>query len=335
MIRRLLVLPLIAVAALATGCGERQEDLGGKPGKTEKLTLLLDWTPNADHAPIYAAKASGAFERAGLDVEIKTPSDPTAALKLVESGKVDLAISYEPDLLLARDKGARIAAVAALVQKPLTSLMSLNKDIKSVKDLRGKTVGTAGIPYQSAYLKAIVAKAGLPVGSVKEIGVGFNLSQAMLTKKVDATLGAFWNVEGVELRRRGKRPWILPVDEAGIPEYQELVFVSQMDALRENGTKLRRFMQAMSEGTRSLQKDTEPTLDALLEADRGLDRKATEASLDATLPVFMPEDSEFPWGYMDTRKWERYGKWMLQNGLIDTEPTPTSLTNEYLPGAGV
>jgi hypothetical protein len=94
-------------------------------------------------------------------------------------------------------------------------------------------------------------------------------------------------------------------------------------------------MQAMSEGTRSLQKDTEPTLDALLEADRGLDRKATEASLDATLPVFMPEDSEFPWGYMDTRKWERYGKWMLQNGLIDTEPTPTSLTNEYLPGAGV
>lgn len=335
MTRRAIALALLTIAALISGCGERQEDLSGSAAKREKVTVLLDWTPNADHAPIYAAKATGAFERAGLDVELKVPSDPAAALKLVAGRKVDLALSYQPDLLLARDKGAKIAAVAALIQKPLTSLMSLDKDVRSVKDLRGKTVGTAGIPYQSAYLKAIVAAAGLPKDSVKEVGVGFNLSQAMLTKKVDATLGAFWNVEGVELRRRGKHPWILPVDQAGVPEYQELVFVGQMDALKENGTKLRRFMQAMSEGAKSVRADPQIAINALLAADDGLDRSATTASVKATLPVYMPESRKFPWGFMDTRKWESYGNWMLEQDLITNSPTPTSLTNEYLPGTGV
>ena len=332
--RPALLLATGLLTLLASGCGAKDDSGAGTPER-KRLSVLLDWTPNADHAPIYAAIASGAFERAGLDVKLRTPSDPAAALKLVAAKKVDLAISYQPDLLLARDKGLKVAAVGALVQKPLTSLMSLSKDVRSVRDLEGKTVGTAGIPYQSAYLRAIVRRAGVPRSKVKEVNVGFNLSAALVGKKVDATLGAFWNVEGVELRRRGKKPWILPVDEAGVPTYQELIFVGQMDELKTNGTVLRRFMQALSDGSSVLEDDPGPAIDALLKAAPALDRAATTASVKATLPVFRPEDERFPWGFMDGREWRRYGDWMVREKLIETPPTPTSLTNEFLPGRGI
>ena len=124
---------------------------------------MLDYFPNADHAGIYAAQAAGLYAKAGLDVKLQAPPDPSAPLKLLRAGRADLAISYEPELLLARDQGAEnLVGVAALVQAPLTSLMALPAaGVKSPADLAGKRVGTAGIPYQSAYLKTILEKAGV------------------------------------------------------------------------------------------------------------------------------------------------------------------------------
>ena len=161
-------------------------------------------------------------------MKVQTPSDPAAPLKLLEAGKVDLAISYEPELLIARDKGAKLVSVGAIAQVPLTTLMSLKRGFNGPRDLRGGRVGTAGIPYQSAYLQTILQRAGVPVDAVKETNVGFNLVPAMLSKRVDATLGAFWNVEGVQLKRQKRRPRILPVDHVGVPSYDELVLVARV-----------------------------------------------------------------------------------------------------------
>src|SRR6266511_3612499 len=199
---------LAALLLALAGCGEKQDTITAGGGTTRSLTLMLDYLPNPDHVGLYMALADGAFARAGLDVKVQTPSDPAAPLKLVEAGKADLAISYEPELLIARDKGAQLVSVGAIAQVPLTTLMSLKKGVQGPRDLRGGRVGTAGIPYQSAYLQTILQRAGVPVDSVKETNVGFNLVPAMLSKRVDATLGAYWNVEGVQLQRAGKRPHI-------------------------------------------------------------------------------------------------------------------------------
>jgi putative hydroxymethylpyrimidine transport system substrate-binding protein len=208
-VRRLAILPLLlTLTAVAAGCGERVEPV--RTPHAQPLRLMLDYLPNADHAGIYAADAEGDFAKVGLNVDIQTPSDPSAPLKLLAAGKVDLAVSYEPELMLARDKGQQLVAVGALVQKPLTSIMSVGKNgIKDPAQLKGKTVGTAGIPYQAAYLKAILAHANVDAASVKEVNVGFNLVPAMLSKRVDATLGAFWNVEGVQLARQKRDPSII------------------------------------------------------------------------------------------------------------------------------
>jgi hypothetical protein len=201
-------------------------------GQVHGLDLTLDWFPNPDHVAIYEAEAQGYLRAVGLDVRTRVPSDPSAPIKQVAAGRTDLAISYEPEVLLAREQGLPVVAVAALVQRPLTSLMATRKSgVRSVRDLRGKRVGTAGIPYQEAYLKTILQRANVPESSVKTTNVGASLLPAMLSGKVDATLGAFWNVEGVELRQRRQRPWIAPVDRLGVPDYDELVLVANSDKL--------------------------------------------------------------------------------------------------------
>ena len=241
------LLALVAVCALAlSACSEKEEPTATAKPKREKLTLVLDYFPNADHAGIYAAEATGAFERAGLDVDIQVPGDPSDPLKLVAAGRADVAISYEPELFLARDKGAELVGFAAIAQKPLTSIMALGSErIRRPADLAGKTVGTAGIPYQSAYLRTILEAAGVDPGSVKEVNVGFNLVPAMLSKKVDATLGAFWNYEGVQLAREKKDPSIIRMEQAGVPTYDELVLVASREQLGKRGKVHRRFVQAL------------------------------------------------------------------------------------------
>jgi putative hydroxymethylpyrimidine transport system substrate-binding protein len=340
MTRRLLPI-LLACAAVLSGCGEKSEPepggaAGGGPG--EPLRLMLDYFPNADHAGIYAAQETGAYEKAGLDVAITPPPDPSAPLKLLLAGKTDLAISYEPELLLARDKGAELVAVGALVQKPLTSLMAVGKaNVRTPQDLRGKRVGTAGIPYQSAYLKTILETAGVDPGSVKETNVGFNLVPAMLSGKVDATLGAFWNYEGIDLERRGRKPVIQRMERLGVPTYAELIFVARRrDLDAEFGARVRRFLQATARGHEALAADPKAGIDGLLEADEGLDRGLQEAVVKATLPVFFPADAERPFGYQEPSEWQRYADWMLEEGLIRRRQiAEQALTNEFLAGEGL
>jgi putative hydroxymethylpyrimidine transport system substrate-binding protein len=239
--------------------------------------------------------------------------------------------------MLARDAGATdLVAVGALVQKPLTSIIALPKSrIASARDLAGKRVGTAGIPYQSAYLKTIQAKNG--ISGIKETNVGFNLVPALLSGKVDAILGGFWNYEGVELQRANKHPVILRMDQLGVPTYDELILVGRKQDFNEAGaSRLRRFLQATSQGYRLLKTDPSIGVDALVKAGKGLDPAQETAAVQATLPAFFPTDTSKPWGYMDPSNWGDYEVWMRQNKLLTRPPTDAPpLTDEFLPGESV
>jgi putative hydroxymethylpyrimidine transport system substrate-binding protein len=325
----------LSAALMLSACGEKQDVL--EPSGSKRVELMLDYFPNADHAGIYAAQAGGHFEQAALDVVIRQPPDPAAPIKQVAAGRVDLAISYEPEVLRARDQGLRVVSVAAIVQKPLTSIISLPKaKIRKPADLEGKTVGTAGIDYQSAYLRAILTEAGADPASVKERNVGFGFSAALITGRVDATLGAFWNYEGTELRLRGKKPRIIRIEEAGVPTYNELVLVANEDALgRDNRDKIRAFIGALSRGTRDLRDDPDRAIEGLLDANPDLDAELQRAVVDVTLPLFFPPEGK-PFGWHDPEQWDAFSAWMKDSNLLENPPDPqASYDNGLLPGAGL
>ena len=332
--RRAVPLLLLALLAPLIGCGEKHDVL--EPSGSKQVSLMLDYFPNADHAGIYAAQAAGDFEQAGLKVDIRQPSDPAAPIKQVAAGRVDVAISYEPELMRARDQGLNVVAIGALIRGPLTSIISLPAaGIRKPADLKGKTVGTAGIDYQAAYLDTILDEAGVASDSVKRRNVGFGLVPALLTGKVDAVLGAFWNYEGVQLRLEGKRPRIIRMDEAGVPTYDELVLVANGDALKRDADKLRAFIGAISRGVRELRSDPDKGIEGLLEANPDLDPKLQRAAVKVTLPL-MEAPKGKPFGWQNPREWDAFGAWMQEKNLLEQAPdVPASFDNSLLPGSGL
>jgi putative hydroxymethylpyrimidine transport system substrate-binding protein len=330
---------LLACCALAlAACGSKQDATSSSGVKP--FTVMLDYFPNADHAPLYAAIANGYFRSVGLEVKPEIPAEPADPLKLLAAGKVEMAISYEPELLLARDQGMKVVSVGALVQRPLTSIIALpGKHVANVADLAGKRVGTAGIPYQAIELQTALRHAGVSPSSVQEVNVGFNLVPAMLSGKVAATLGGFWNYEAVQLQLLHKHPLVIPINEAGVPNYDELVLVVREDEAHRRGEDLRAFMQALTRGERAVRANPAAAAKLLLAANPSLEPKLQLESIKRTLPAAVPAKAGKPYGFQEPAQWESFGRWMYSHGLLKHNPERPGylppFTNEFLPGQGI
>jgi putative hydroxymethylpyrimidine transport system substrate-binding protein len=325
-----IALGVLALTFALAACGEKSE---GGSGERQSFSLTLDFYPNPDHAGIYMAQKLGYFEEAGLDVGIDAPSDPAAPVKQVAAGRTDLAISYEPEVALAREHGLDVVAVGALVNRPLTSLIWLKASgIKGVGDLGGRTIATAGIPYQDAFLKTILARVKLTPADVRSVNVGFGLLPALVGGSAQAMLGGYSNVEGVDLRERGKAPVVTPVDRLGVPTYDELVLVANREALEAEPEKFRLFLAALERGTIAAADNPGAATKAITEANPDLDPKLAAAEVKATLPLLGARSGDQPYGYMDPKEWEAFAGWMRDNGLIDSLPQAGELLDDgYLP----
>jgi putative hydroxymethylpyrimidine transport system substrate-binding protein len=336
-LRNVLALLATGCSLLAfTACGSKQDTIAAPSAKP--FTVVLDFFPNADHAALYSAIGHGDFRAVGLDVKPQAPAAPSEPLKLLAAGKADMAISYEPELLLARDEGLKLVSVGALVQRPLTSIIALPQSrVRKVADLAGKSVGTAGIPYQAAELKTAVQAAGADPARVKEVNVGFNLVQAMLTNKVAATLGGFWNYEAIQLQQIHKHPLTIPVDRAGVPTYNELVLVVREDEAHKRGQDLRAFLQALTRGEREVRANPAAAAALVVKANPSLEEKLQLASIQQTLPAAVPSEKGKPYGWQSPSAWAAFGRWMFSHALLKHDPNGglPPFSNEFLPGQGI
>lgn len=322
--------PLALLLVVVAGCGGTLRNAESSEG-LEKITLTLDWYPNADHAGIYAAQAGRFFEEAGLEVEIRQPSDPAAVLQLVAAGQSEFGVSYENEMTNAAARDVPVRSVMAIMQEPLNSIISLEEmRITSPKDLAGKKVGYAGQSFGTAVVDTVLREAGEDPSAVEKINVGYDLRPALTSKRVDAVVDAYWNIEAVELAQEGFKTNVIRLPEVGIPKYNELVLATSGSYVAENSDIVRRFVGALVEGHRFALENPEAASDALLEANEELDPETIEETLELTVPIF--EDEGEPVGYHDPEEWRVYVDWAVENGVL---PGPVEveavMTNRFLP----
>jgi putative hydroxymethylpyrimidine transport system substrate-binding protein len=240
-------------------------------------------------------------------------------------GRSDLAVSYEQELFFAVAKKLPVVAVAAVVPQPLNAFMSIEPQVKSLRGLVGRTIGISGVPSDYATLKS----AGL-TGKVKVITVGYNLLPALLAHRVDAVLGVYRNVEGIQLQLRGLHPTIIPVDLAGVPNYDELVLVASKTRLHDGAYRstVQRFVTAFLAGTADARRDPARAL-AILKRVTASDSKFLARATPATLRLLAGPKGV---GCLSVPQWQRFGDWMQAHGLLKSRISASSIvTTSFLP----
>ena len=309
LLRLALILLLALPAALAAGCGSTTGE--DRPGA--EATLLLDFTPNAVHAGIYMATARGYDEAEGVELEIRKPGASTDALKLLQTRRADMAILDIHDIGLARQAGRDIVGVMALVQKPLAAVL-VQPSIRSPSELEGERAGVTGLPSDVAVLRSVVAGDGGDPDRVRTVTIGFQAVKALLARRV-AGATAFWNVEGVALRRQRPEIREFRVDDYGAPAYPELVLCVTRRTLEEDAPAVRATIRALQRGYGEVQRDPESAVAAMREAEPGLDADALAAQLEAVAPAFPAGAPAF--GALRPSTLRAWARWDEEFGILD------------------
>jgi putative hydroxymethylpyrimidine transport system substrate-binding protein len=314
---RTLFAPLLLIAATLTS----------QPVQAaEKMTVLLDWFVNPDHAPLIIAREKGYFAAAGLDVELIAPADPNDPPKLVAAGKADIAVSYQPQLHVHVEQGLPLVRIGTLVATPLNSLVVMKDGpIKTIADLKGKKVGYSIGGFEDAVLGKMLEGAGLTLKDVTLINVNFSLSPSIISGQVDAVIGAFRNFELNQMDIIGKPGRAFYPEEEGVPPYDELILIANKATLSES--RLRRFVDAVEKATQFLINHPEESWKLFIGAHKDLDDELNKRAWAATLPRFALRPAA-----LDKARYERFAIFLKQQKLIKSIPALESYAVE-LPSA--
>ena len=279
------------------------------------VSLALDWYPNSNHTGIFYAKEKGYFSEKNLEVEVYTPSDPTTILQTVASGRDQFGISYQPDLLLARNEGVPVVAVSSIVRTPLNSIMTLKKSgISDPSKLKGKTIGYPGIPLNVGILQSILEGQGLTMNDINLVDVGFDLVPALMSSRVDAIIGAFWSHESILIELEGEEVNILKFQDWGIPAYHELVLVTSEEYLKNNKDVVNDFVKAFEKGFASSIKENEESMGSLISAFPEVNIELERQGIKLLTPLWDESLNS-----KDMNSWNKFGEWMKEKGLISSE----------------
>jgi putative hydroxymethylpyrimidine transport system substrate-binding protein len=300
-------------------------------GDLTKVSLALDWYPWSNHTGLYMAQADGDYAAEGLDPNIYVPSDPTTALQLVAAGQDDFTISYETDVLLARAQGLPVVSIAALVQHPLNSIMTLQSSgITDPSMLKGKTIGITGVPSDEALLKTVLATVDLSMDDVETVNVGYDLMPALLGKRVDAVIGAYGVHEGILAAQQGQPVNIIQVEKYGVPDYYELVLVTSEDMIAKHADTVQHFVNAVVKGYAAAQANPQQAVDQLVKAYPETDAAVEQEGIKEIIPLWT-DDGAVPFGNQTEERWTSYETFLKDHGVLESDVDATkAFTNEFV-----
>ncbi len=324
MIMKRVVMLAVMLVPLLAACGP------GGGASNDSASVVLDWYPWSNHAGLFMAQEKGYFKDQNLDVKINVPSSTDDVLKLVGTDHDTFGISYETDVLLAREQGIPVRSIAALVQQPLNTVMTLKSSgITHPAQLEGKKVGYPGIPSDEALLKTMMATDGADSSKVQLVNVGFDIVPALISGKVDAIIGGYDVHESILAEQQGYPVNVMPVQDWGVPSYYELVLVASEKTIQNNPELVDKFIHAVIQGYDAAAGDHKAALDAISSKYPDTDLKMETVGIERLAPLWTKGAPMFGWQTQE--RWQQYADWMTQNGLL-SGPIDASkaFTNQFV-----
>ena len=276
----------------------------------DKITLLLDWFINPDHGPVIIANEKGIFKEEGLEVQIIPPANPSDPPKLVAAGKADIAISYQPQLHMQVHEGLPVIRIGTLVATPLNCLLVLKDGpIKQLSDLKNKKIGYSIAGMEQALLSAILKKANINKDEVEYINVNWSLSPALMSKQVDAVIGAYRNFELNQMEIEGVEGKCFYIEEEGVPPYDELIFIVNNQNINKN--MLIKFLSAIEKATQYIINHPEESWKIFANSSKELNNELNRKAWFDTIPRFALRPAA-----LDKGRYNRFEEFLYVEGLI-------------------
>ena len=304
---------LISCGILLMGIGIDSRADSHEKAETEKITLLLDWAPNIDHVPLYVAQEHKIFAKHALEVELLWGGDPDAPLKLVAAGKYPFAVSYQQSVTIARasEEVLPVKSIGLLVEHPLNTISFLKKTgIKTPAEFKGKKIGYTVAPLDVLLFNAIAANAGLAEDDYELINVGTNIVAPMLSGQIDAVIGPFRNYEINMLKLEGAEADYFALEKHGIPDYYELVIITNDAYLENHPETTQKLMMAIQEAIKFTKEKPDDALQLFFKANPDATKELEELAFRDTLDLFATTQVQ------SEEKWDAFAKFAYEKGLI-------------------
>jgi len=321
----LILVGCLSMAGIACSGDSREAE-----GELTTVSIALDWFPWANHSGLFVAKERGYFEDQGLDVNIYVPGDPSIVLQTVAAGRDDFGISYQPEVLIAREQGIQVVSIMAMVQHPLNSIMTLkDSGINTPKDLKGQKVGSPGVPSDDALIDTMLRNDGLTIQDVEMVNVGYDLVPALLSGSVDAIVGAYWVHESISATNQGFELNIMKMEEHGVPDYYELVIVASDDKIAEEPEIVQKFVNGVTRGYRDAIEDPIDAVALLKKLKPETDLAIENPGVELLAPLWTTDEGIF--GSQEDGRWEEFAEWMKTTGrLSDATVSRDAYTNQFV-----
>lgn len=323
----IIAISILSLSLMFVGGCSDQQDSGTN---LEKVTVLLDWTPNTNYTGVYVAQKLGYYEEEGLDVEVNQPGEGSTA-QLIAAGQGDFGFSYQEDMTIARTQGLPVKAIAAVIQHNTSGFASpVEKGIKSPKDFEGKKYGGWGSPAEEAMLKALMDKAGADFNKLEMINIGTADFFTSVQKDIDFEW-IYWGWTGIESEIRG-----IPLNFIKLRDYHEAldfyspILIASEKTIEEKPELVKKFIKATARGYQYCIDNPEEAGEILCEMVPELNKELVIKSQQYLAKEYQSDAPR--WGEMTAERWEKYADWMYSQQLIEKPlDAEAAFTNKFLP----
>lgn len=330
------LLTAVFVCTTLTGCGSEKNnvsDTASGKQELEKVTFVLDWTPNTNHTGLYVAQEKGFFEEAGLDVEIVQPPEDGAVV-LVASGKAQFGVSFQDSLASAfiGDSPMPVTTIASVIQHNTSGIISRKGEgMDTPKGMEGHTYATWNGPIELATIQQVVEADNGDFSKVDLIpSTVTDEVSALKTNSVDS-IWIFYAWAGIKTELEGlETDYFAFADIDPVFDYYTPVIISGNDYLEEHPETAKAFLSALSKGYTYAMENPEEAANILCSAAPELDHELVLASQNYLADQYQA-DAPY-WGYIDADRWNAFYQWVNDHALTETTvPLDTGFTNSYLP----